>query len=110
MTPEGKTKKRITDLLKKYGTYYYMPVSNGMGAPALDYIVCHKGRFLSIEAKAWGTKKDMTDRQKHTAKRIMEAGGLVFMVRDEESLERLNHWLVKLKLIGEHHERVSIGS
>lgn len=95
MTPEGKVKKRVKELLSDVGAYYYMPVSNGMGAPSLDFIGCYKGAFFGIETKAGN--KGMTARQFATAKRIEDAGGLTFLVNDDETtLIRLKLWLSSL--------------
>ena len=93
MTPEGKTKAKIKKLLNSYGAYSYMPVSNGMGAPSLDYLCCINEKFFAVEAKAWDSNKDMTLRQKLTAKEMMLAGATVFMVRDAASLTCLEYWI-----------------
>ncbi len=97
-TPEGITKKKIVDLLKKYGCYYFMPVQNGMGAPGLDFHCCVHGVAFFVEAKAWNTTKSMTARQTQTATKIMDAGGHVFMVRDPETLAELDKWLVDVMI------------
>lgn len=91
MTPEGKVKARVKALLKRLSAYYHMPVQNGMGAPSLDFIGCHAGRFFAIETKAGN--KDMTDRQKQTASEMRKAGGEVFLVNDVQGLTELEQWL-----------------
>lgn len=91
MTPEGKVKARVKAVLKKFGAYYHMVVQNGMGAPSLDFVGCHVGRFFSVETKAGN--KDMTDRQKQTASEMRKAGGKVFLVNDVEGLDELQLWL-----------------
>lgn len=92
MTPEGKVKERVKKILRKHGVYYYMPVSNGMGAPSLDFICCAKGRFLAIETKA--ANKGMTHRQMLTAKDMARAGAMVFLVNEASDLpEKLDLWL-----------------
>jgi hypothetical protein len=88
-TPEGKVKDRIRSLLKQYGAYWHMPVQNGLGKPALDFHVCHRGRYGGVEAKAPGKKP--TPRQLETAKDIEAAGGVVFFI-DGDTTE-LEHWL-----------------
>lgn len=93
-TPEGKVKDKIKKILKEYGAYYYMPVSNGMGAPALDFIACYKGKFLSIEAKAPG--KHATPRQVKTMADIRMAGGEALMVDgSKETIVELLMWLAE---------------
>jgi hypothetical protein len=90
MTPEGKVKEAVKKLLRKYKAYYHMPVQNGMGSPALDFHVCHNGKYMGIETKAPG--KALTPRQTLTAKEIRAAGGQVF-VTDGTDLEVLEFWL-----------------
>lgn len=87
MTPEGKVKEKVKRLLKRFKVYYHMPVVNGMGSPTLDFICCAWGHYFAIETKA--PKEWPTDRQKVTMKEISEAGGFVFVVRDDESLALL---------------------
>lgn len=85
MTPEGRVKKQIKEVLKKYGVYYHMPVQNGMGSPTLDFICCYRGIYLGIEAKAPGKKP--TARQELTIKLIRDAGGTAFCLSGPEPLE-----------------------
>jgi len=83
---EAAVKRRITAGLKKYdGLWYFMPVQSGIGAAALDYLVCINGRFVAVETKAVNGR--LTDRQKHVAKMITDAGGLVYVVRGTEEAE-----------------------
>ena len=91
MTPEGKVKARVKAVLKKFGAYYHMVVQNGMGAPSLDFVGCHVGRFFSVETKAGN--KDMTDRQKQTASEMRKAGAVVFLVNEVQGLAELEQWL-----------------
>lgn len=52
-TPEGKVKDKIKKILKEHNIYYAMPMGTGFGhAGVPDFLCCHKGRFLAIEAKA----------------------------------------------------------
>lgn len=91
MTPEGKVKEKIKNLLRRYGVYYHMPVMNGMGAPTLDFIACPNGRFMAIEAKVDG--KNLTARQ-HVTKAEMEAsGGFVFRVSNADELAVVEAYL-----------------
>ena len=55
-----------------------MPVQNGMGEPALDFHVCHKGIYAAIETKAQG--KMPTVRQRRTMRKVRDAGGAVFLI------------------------------
>lgn len=89
MTPEGKVKERVKKVLKEYGAYWHMPVQNGMGAPTLDFICCHFGRYFAVETKAGGQQP--TPRQELTIAAIRGAGGKVFVI-DGDTAE-LERWL-----------------
>lgn len=93
ITPEGKVKSRVDSLLNAHGAYYHKPVGNGMGAPALDYHVNHKGNYAGIETKAAG--KMPTNRQIQTMMAIRNSGGSVFLIDGNESLDfsALMGWL-----------------
>jgi len=92
MTPEGAVKKRTKDLLAKYNCYQYWPVSNGMGAPALDCEGWVNGRPFAIECKAPG--KRPTPRQEVTMERMRAAGAAVFVVDGSDlSVIALEVWL-----------------
>ena len=87
-TPEGRVKAMIKRRMEAaFGDYAYrfMPVQNGMGAPALDFYYCVYGLFVAIEAKVKGKKP--TPRQETTAEQITKAGGLALVVDDEQSME-----------------------
>lgn len=89
MTPEGKVKAKVKELLKKYGVYYFMPVPYGKtGIP--DFVCCVRGRFVGIETKAG--KNKCTKLQELEHQRIIESGGMVF-VHNEVSLDNLENWL-----------------
>lgn len=77
-TPEGRVKDKVKKILIKHGAYYHMPVTNGMGAPTLDFIACHGGRFCGIETKAPG--KFATPRQELTMRAMERAGGKTLVI------------------------------
>jgi len=90
MTPEAKVKKQIRTILDRVGAYYSMPIGSGFGnAGTPDFLVCHKGLFIGIEAKAGRGKP--TALQEHNLKRIMEAGGEALIVNEKnvDTLEEL---------------------
>lgn len=89
MTPEGKVKDAVKLLLKKHNVYWHCVVQNGMGAPSLDFICCHCGKYLAIETKAPGKKP--TPRQELTIQAIRDAGGAVFVI--DGDLSALQTWL-----------------
>lgn len=95
MTPEGKVKNKVKEVLKKYGAYWHCPVQNGMGSPSLDFVCCFRGRYFAIETKA-GNKKP-TPRQETTIHTIQSAGGLAFVVNEVEGLDLLQEWLESVK-------------
>jgi hypothetical protein len=97
-TAEGVIKDQVKALLKKHKVYYHMAVLNGMGAPSLDFICCHDGRYIAIETKAPGKKP--TPRQEITMNEIAFAGGFVFVVSCQQELDILEAYL---NLIGPEH-------
>ena len=88
MTPEGKIKAKVNRMLAPYiergDIWKFMPVQMGMGAPALDFLLCVKGHFFAIETKVLG--KHLTPRQKITKAEMMKAGATVSVVDDDQSL------------------------
>lgn len=89
-TPEAKTKTSIKRLLVKYGAWYFMPVSNGFGKHGIpDFIICHRGKFCAVEAKAPGGKP--TALQEVQMALIDGTGGKTFVVDGDVS--ELEAWL-----------------
>ena len=87
MTPEAKVKKKIKDILNRLSAYYVMPHGAGYGnAGAPDFIVCYKGRFIGIEAKAGDGKP--TALQMHNLMEIRKAGGISYVV-NESNIDEL---------------------
>lgn len=94
MTPEGKVKSVVDKALVSGGAYKHKPVMNGMGAPALDYHVCHRGVYATIETKDQG--KWPTPRQTRTMHDVVKAGGAVFLIcgLDSPDIAQLQGWLL----------------
>lgn len=101
-TPEHKVKEKVKRrLLSEFPKrYLFMPVQNGLGAPALDMYCCismeitsfdgygrRVGLWVAIETKAPG--KRLTTRQEDTKQRIEEAGGLVYVVDGDDAIENM---------------------
>lgn len=85
-TPEGRVKTRLNKRLAALNfVWKFMPVQMGYGLPALDYLLCVAGHFVAIETKAPG--KSPTPRQEATIAAIRAAGGLVFIVEDDMSMD-----------------------
>ena len=93
MTPEGKIKREINKVLVSYGEelWDYMPVPTGYGRATLDYILCFRGRFVAIEAKAPGKKP--TPRQHLTIRELERAGAQVFVIDSVEKTQELKKYL-----------------
>ena len=91
MTPEAKVKKQIRTILDRVGAYYSMPIGSGFGnAGTPDFLVCHRGLFIGIEAKAGRGKP--TALQEHNLNRIMQAGGEALIV-NEKNIDQLEEVL-----------------
>lgn len=76
MTPEGRVKADIKKVLAKAGAWYCMPATGGYGKIGVpDFLVCHKGRFLAVEAKAPGKRNNTTKAQNDQLDEIFRAGG-----------------------------------
>jgi hypothetical protein len=89
-TPEGKVKAAVKKILDARGVYYYMPVSNGMGAMGFfDIVCCYRGRFIGIECKSTANKKP-TPLQTRNAMKALAAGALIFLVHID-NLTELEH-------------------
>jgi hypothetical protein len=88
MTPEGRVKAKVKRALATLRYHYhFMPVQNGMGAPALDYFCCIGGLFIAIETKVPG--KELTNRQRVTANAIVAAHGIVYVIHDDHEIEQM---------------------
>jgi Holliday junction resolvase len=81
MTPEAKVKKKVVDVIKKYGAYYFFPATGGYGRSGVpDIVCCHRGVFVAIECKA-GTNKP-TPLQEAEMGKIRKAQGFVLVVNE----------------------------
>lgn len=80
-TPESKVKDKIKAICKERGAYYAMPVMGGMasnGTP--DFLICYKGQFIAIEAKAGKGKP--TALQLVRLREILKAGGTPLVINE----------------------------
>jgi hypothetical protein len=92
-TPEGRVKRKTTELLRQYGLWYFYPGNNGFGKSGIpDIIAIVRGTFVGIECKADKSKKP-TALQLGTGAQIRDAGALWFLVYDEESLQLLELYI-----------------
>lgn len=89
-TKEGAVKAQIKKVLESFGSdlYYCMPIGTGYGNSGVpDFIVCYKGYFLAIEAKAG--KGTTTALQKHHLAMINQAGGATLVIYENRQNELL---------------------
>ncbi len=90
-TPEARLKKHIRKILEESKTYFAMPIGTGYGNSGVpDFLVCHKGRFIGIEAKANGGQA--TALQLMNLQKIRDAGGTSLIV-NEHNLDELKELL-----------------
>jgi len=93
MTPEGKVKKKVKEILDAEAPYCYydMPVPAGYGRSSLDFVGCYFGRYFSIETKRAG--KTLNPRQEGTRDAMRAAGGKVFEIIGDQGLSDLVEWM-----------------
>jgi hypothetical protein len=99
-TPEGKVKKLITAKIKEYPeAWYHMPVVNGFGKAALDYLGYVPCRGIAvgfvIEAKRPG--KEPTARQNLLIEELREIGVKTFVIDGPAGVAELGRWLDKMR-------------
>ena len=88
MTPEGRVKAQVRQVLKAWGAYTFMPVQMGYGAATLDLLCCIRGRFVAVETKRKGALGHVTRRQLECMDQIRAAGGLAYAVDSAEMLDQ----------------------
>ena len=82
MTPEAKVKKRVVNVLKENGAYYFFPATGGFGRSGVpDIVGCYRGLFFGIECKAGSNKP--TALQEAEMRKIREANGITLVVNEE---------------------------
>jgi pantoate kinase len=85
-TPEANVKRQIRKILDTTKAYYAMPIGTGYGNSGVpDFLVCHKGTFIGIEAKA-GKGKTTALQEKHLQD-IRDAGGTTFVINETNLTE-----------------------
>lgn len=93
MTPEGRVKRMVIEVLRKYKSWYFFPAANGMGRSGIpDIITIVAGQFVGIEVKADATKRP-TPLQVKCGKEIQAAKGRWFLVCDEDSCAELEQYI-----------------
>lgn len=93
LTPEGKIKRRVREVLQAHKIWYFLPGNNGFGKSGIpDFVCIVDGGFVGIECKADKTKTP-TALQVATGEQIVLAGGRWFLVRCDEDVAELDKWL-----------------
>jgi Holliday junction resolvase len=78
MTPEGRIKKKLRDVLDGGAVYYFMPATGGYGRSGVpDIVGCVGGKFFAIECKAPGGR--VTALQQREIENIIASGGVAFV-------------------------------
>ena len=81
MTPEAKVKKRVVNVLKENGAYYFFPATGGYGRSGVpDVVGCYRGVFFAIECKAGANKT--TALQDRELEKIRKAGGVAIVINE----------------------------
>jgi Holliday junction resolvase len=89
LTPEGKVKRKVVEVLKKHEVWYFFPANNGFGKSGIpDIIAIVDGHFVGIEVKSATGKP--TELQKICGRQIEEAGGTWLVVSNDVTLEVLD--------------------
>lgn len=85
--PESKFKKEIKQFLKSIGAYYAIIPGGAYGTNGSpDMVVCYKGMFIGIEAKA--NEGVQSEWQKNHQRQIERAGGHYLLPYDLEQVKQ----------------------
>ena len=98
VTPEGKIKLKLDKMLKSYNkdVWYFNPQSGIFGKSGIpDKILCVNGKFIGVECKADRTKKP-TALQLQCMEKISQAGGVCFVVYDNETINQVKLYIEKI--------------
>lgn len=85
MTEQQMQAKMIKYLESKGAFVVKVITSNKTGCP--DLLVCYKGLFLAIEAKAPGKIKNATELQQAQLRKVREAGGTAIVADNLEIIK-----------------------
>jgi Holliday junction resolvase len=81
-TPEAKVKRKVVDLLKANGVYYFFPATHGYGRSGVpDVVCCVNGKFLGVECKAGDSSPTALQHQELDA--IRRAGGTAVVINED---------------------------
>ena len=95
-TPEGKIKRKLDNVLKQLGVWYYSPQSGPFGKAGIpDRVAIVRGIFVGIECKA-DAKKKPTALQIKCMQDIEKAGGKCFLVYDSETIQQVVNYIKEI--------------
>jgi Holliday junction resolvase len=104
MTPEGKVKHKVTELLIEYGTYFFKPTTGGYGRSGIpDIVGCVNGKFFAIECKAGDNTP--TPLQLEEMRTIRAHKGVAFTI-NEQNINLLEQWLEEQSKINPNYKRM----
>ena len=94
MTPEGKVKDKVKDLLHEFkpDLSYFMPDGEGVA----DFVVNAGGTYLEIETKSVFTKYRMSGRQRYHSWEVLTANGHYWLIDETIDLSLLRDTLHSL--------------
>lgn len=97
-TPEGKVKALISKWIKKHKIPAWSVIPNAMGnSRGMSDVVAilpKSGKWLCIEAKAAGKKKNVTAHQQNFIDTINACGGIAVVVDCQEDIDQLEQTLI----------------
>jgi len=86
MTPEAKVKKKVVNVLKEHGAYYFFPATGGYGRSGVpDIVACFNSIFIGIECKSGSNKP--TALQEAELRKIGAVGGHTLVVNEDNIID-----------------------
>jgi Holliday junction resolvase len=86
MTPEAKVKKKVVNVLKEHGAYYFFPATGGYGRSGVpDIVACFNSVFIGIECKSGSNKP--TALQEAELRKISAVGGHTLVVNEDNIID-----------------------
>jgi hypothetical protein len=92
MTPEGITKALIKKYFKVNDIWYVMVTPSAFGASTgiSDFQCLKKSVFFVVEAKRGDKPAEATANQLDYMKKVVDNGGLAFLVRNQEDIDNMD--------------------
>lgn len=87
-TPEAAVKAAVKAKLTAAGAWFCMPIGTGYGNSGVpDFVCCLAGRFVAIETKAPGKRRNTTVMQDKQIVGIHKAGGVAMVIDNADQLD-----------------------